>query len=341
MSETTRRTFIGAAASALGSVSLGAATVAPANASGEIPRRRFGRHPDTISALGLGGHHLGDAGSVDEATRIVHEAIDSGITFFDNAWEYNDHRSEDWLGAGLRGGYRDKVFLMTKVCTHGRDASLAMQMLDESLRRLGTDHLDLWQAHAITYDNDPELAYRKDGLLEAFDTAKQMGKVRYVGFTGHKDPGLHMKMLLGGYPFDSVQMPLNAFDTQFRSFAKSVLPEANRRGIAVLGMKPFQGTGAPFTDPALRYTPEDALRYAMSLPVTTTISGMDSLEVLRQNVAIAKRFTPMTRDEMADLERRVASVSGDGRYEVYKTSLAYDNIITREVHGMPVDGAHP
>jgi aryl-alcohol dehydrogenase-like predicted oxidoreductase len=181
----------------------------PAAAAGEIPKRQFGRHPDRISVLGLGGHHLGDASTVAEATNIVHEAIASGITFFDNAWEYNDHRSEEWLGAGLRGGNRDKVFLMTKVCTHGRDGSLGLQMLEESLRRLGTDHLDLWQIHAITYDNDPELAYRSGGILDAMAKAKQQGKVRYLGFTGHKDPRLHLDMLQRGFPFDSVQMPLN------------------------------------------------------------------------------------------------------------------------------------
>src|ERR1700753_2866696 len=203
----------------------------------EIPRRPFGRSNVMISALGVGGHHLGDIESVDDAVNLVHEAVDAGINFFDNCWEYHNGRSEDWLGRGLKGR-REKVFLMTKVCTHGRDANLAMRMLEESLRRLQTDHLDLWQIHAITYDNDPELAYAKGGVIEALDEANRQGKTRFVGFTGHKDPSFHLRMLELGYPFDSVQMPLNPFDSNFFSFGQQVLPEARRRGMAVLGMKP-------------------------------------------------------------------------------------------------------
>ncbi len=243
----TRRTFIDATGATLAAgAALAPKTVsaAPATSSGSIPRRKFGRHPDMVSALGIGGHHLGDAATEQEAVAIVHEAIDAGANFFDNAWEYNNHRSEEWLGAGFRGGYRDKAFVMTKVCTHGRDAAIGMEQLEESLRRLGTDHLDLWQIHAVTYDNDPELAYRRGGVIEALDKAKRQGKVRYVGFTGHKNPDLHLKMLELGYPFDAIQMPLNPFDGQFLSFAQNVVPVAVKRGIAVLGMKPFGGTGA-------------------------------------------------------------------------------------------------
>jgi len=172
-----------------------------------IPKRPFGRHGDMISALGVGGHHLGNAATVGDAVDIVHEAIDGGITFFDNAWEYNNHRSEEFLGVGLRGGWRSRAFVMTKVCTHGRDATLAMVMLEESLRRLQTDHLDLWQIHAITYDNDPDLAYRKGGVIEALVKAKQQGKVKYVGFTGHKDPRLHKRMLRPGFPVRCDSVP--------------------------------------------------------------------------------------------------------------------------------------
>jgi uncharacterized protein len=304
-----------------------------------IPHRTFGRHADTVSALGCGGHHLGSAATVGEAVRIVHEAIDGGITFFDNAWEYNDHRSEEFLGAGLRGGYRDKVFLMTKVCTHGRDAAVGMQQLEESLRRLQTDHLDLWQIHAITYDNDPDLAYRKGGVLEALDRAKQQGKVKYVGFTGHKDPRLHKRMLDLGYAFDAIQFPINAFDAQFRSFQQVVLPDAVGRGMAVLGMKPLQGSGAPFHHGDVKLTPEQALRYAMSVPgVTTTITGMESVEVLRQNLAIAQSFKPMTAVEMQQTVANVAQFAGDGRFELYKTSLSSDDLITRQMHEMPLNG---
>jgi uncharacterized protein len=320
---------------------LAPAADAQATAPQGLPRRKFGRHPDMVSALGVGGHHLGSAASVQDATAIVHEAVDNGITFFDNAWEYNDHRSEEWLGQALRGGYRDKVFLMTKVCTHGRDATVAMQQLEESLRRLGTDHLDLWQIHAVVYDNDPDLAYRKGGVIEALDLAKRQGKVRYAGFSGHKDPRIHLRMLELGYAWDSVQFPINAFDAQFRSFQQVVLPEAVRRGIAVLGMKPFNGRGAPFHHGDVKLTPQQALRYAMSVPgVTTTITGMESLDVLRQNAAIARAFAPMTAAEMQQVVAAVAPQAGDGRFETYKTSLAFDDVVTRQMHEQPLLGAN-
>src|SRR3954470_5208131 len=179
--------------------------------TGAIPQRPLGRTGAKVSALGLGGHHLGDLKTVDEAIRLVHEAVEAGITFFDNCWEYWNGRAEDWLGRGLKGR-RDKVFLMTKVCTHGRGKDLAMQQLEESLKRLRTDHLDLWQVHECVYDNDPERHFAKGGVIEALDEAKKAGKVRYVGFTGHKHPAIHLKMLSHNYPFDSVQMPLNPFD---------------------------------------------------------------------------------------------------------------------------------
>src|SRR5208282_1171152 len=182
---------------------------APAEEAGDMIYRKFGSKDVRISAIGVGGHHLGDVKTLDEAVQLVHEAVDAGITFFDNAWEYYNGKTETILGRALRDGRREKVFLMTKVCTHGRSGKLAMQMLEDSLRRYQTDHLDLWQIHGIVYDNDPELAYAKGGVLEAFDRAKKEGKVRFVGFTGHKDPTFHLKMLELGYPFDSVQMPLN------------------------------------------------------------------------------------------------------------------------------------
>src|SRR5690348_2977652 len=177
---------------------------------GPIPTRELGRSGAKVSALGVGGHHLGDLPDVDTAIELVHETIDAGVTFFDCCWEYHNGKSEDWLGRGL-AGKRDQVFLMTKVCTHGRDADLAMTMLEQSLRRLRTDHLDLWQIHGVSFDNDAELFIRPGGAAEALAKAKQQGKVRYVGFTGHKDPDIHLKMLATGFPFDSTQMPLNAF----------------------------------------------------------------------------------------------------------------------------------
>src|SRR6201993_5084069 len=245
-------------------------------ASGEIPKRPLGRTGVHVSALGLGGHHLGDLKTVAEAIRLVHEAVDAGITFFDNCWEYWNGRAEDLLGRALKGR-RDKVFLMTKVCTHGRGADLALAMLDESLRRLQTDHLDLWQVHGVSFDNDPELAYAKGGVLEALDRAKKAGKVRFVGFTGHKDPAIHLDMIRRGYPFDTVQMPLNPLDATFRSFEKQVLPEVNQRGIAALGMKSMGGTASAVKSGLVKA--EEMLRDAMSLPVATTIAGMGSPDV--------------------------------------------------------------
>ncbi len=302
--------------------------------AGAIPQRPLGRTGARVSALGLGGHHLGDLKSVGEAIRLVHEAVDAGITFFDNCWEYWNGRAEDWLGRALKGR-RDKIFLMTKVCTHGRGAGLALKMLDESLRRLQTDHLDLWQVHGVSFDNDPELAYAKGGVLEALDRAKKQGKARFVGFTGHKDPAIHLDMIRRGYPFDTVQMPLNCLDATFRSFEKQVLPELTKRGIAALGMKPMGGTASAVKSGLVKA--EEMLRYAMSLPVATTIAGMDSLEVLRQNLRVARGFTPMTAEEMQALRDRCAKQAGDGRYEPYKLSLKFDNPQARWAHGFPLD----
>ncbi len=302
--------------------------------AGAIPQRPLGRTGAKVSALGLGGHHLGDIKTVDEAIRLVHEAVDAGITFYDNCWEYWNGRAEDWLGRALEGR-RDKVFLMTKVCTHGRGAGLALKMLDESLRRLQTDHLDLWQVHGVSFDNDPELAYARGGVLEALAQAKKQGKVRFVGFTGHKDPNIHLDMIRRGYPFDAVQMPLNCLDATFRSFEKQVLPELNKRGIAALGMKSMGGTATAVKSGLVKA--EEMLRYAMSLPVATTISGMDSLDVLRQNLRVARGFTPMTAAEMQALRDRCAQAAGDGRHEVYKLSLRFDNPQARLPHGFPLD----
>jgi aryl-alcohol dehydrogenase-like predicted oxidoreductase len=302
------------------------------SATGAIPQRPFGRTGVKVSALGVGGHHLGDFKTVEDAIRLVHEAVDAGITFFDNCWEYWNGRAEDWLGRGLKGK-RDKVFLMTKVCTHGRSATLALKMLDESLRRLQTDHLDLWQVHGVCFDNDPELAYRKGGVIEALEQAKKQGKVRFVGFTGHKNPAIHLKMLSYNYPFDSVQMPLNPFDASYRSFQKHVLPEVTKRGMAALGMKSLGGNGQPIMQGVA--TVAEALRYAMSLPVATTISGIDSLAVLRQNLPIARGFQPMTADEMEALSRRCAAAAGDGHLELYKSTMKYDGDLGRGLHGLP------
>jgi aryl-alcohol dehydrogenase-like predicted oxidoreductase len=302
----------------------------------EIPRKPLGHTGEQVSCIGIGGFTLGQARSLEEATRIVHEAVDAGVNFFDNAWEYNEHKSEDWMGQALQG-LRDKVFLMTKVCTHGRDKQVAMQQLEESLRRLRTDHLDLWQIHEVIYYNDPELHFAPGGVVEAVVEAKRQGKVRFIGFTGHKNPAIHLKMLQladqHGVKFDTVQMPLNAFDATYRSFEQQVLTEANRRGMGALGMKSLGGGGEAITQGAV--TVEEALRYAMSLPVATTISGIDSLQVLRQNLAIARGFRPMAAAEMQALRARCAPLAADGHLELYKSTKQYDADEGRRQHGYP------
>lgn len=261
-------------------------------------------------------------------------AIDGGITFFDNCWEYDRGKAEDWLGSALKGK-RQHVFLMTKVCIHGRDKDLGLRMLEESLNRLQTDHLDLWQIHGVSFENDPALFIRPNGAAEALTQAKKDGKVRFVGFTGHKDPKIHLAMLNTGFPFDSVQMPLNPFDATFRSFETQVLPELNRRGIAPLGMKPVQGHAEAVKNGVI--TAEECLRYAMSLPVATTITGMDKMEIVEQDLQIAQNFTPMKPEEMTALRERCARYAADGRFELYKVSLKYDNPEARLAHDFPLD----
>jgi predicted aldo/keto reductase-like oxidoreductase len=301
-----------------------------------IPQRSLGKAGPQVSALAVGGHHLGDASSFAEADRIVGEAIDGGVNFFDNCWEYNNGRSEDWLGRALSvNGRRDKVLVMTKVCTHGRDAGLAMKMLEESLRRLRTDHLDVWQIHGVVFDNDPDLAYRKGGVIEALDQAKRAGKTRFVGFSGHKSPQVHHEMVTRGYPWDTCQFPLNPFDATYRSFAERVLPACNQRGISVLGMKPMTGKAAPIQKGIASYA--EMLRYAMSLPVLTTICGMESVDKLRANLAVAQNFKPMGSAEMQKLRDRCRETAADGRFELYKVSLAFDNPQAREAHDFPID----
>jgi aryl-alcohol dehydrogenase-like predicted oxidoreductase len=208
-----------------------------------------------------------------------------------------------------------------------------MDMLEQSLRRLQTDHLDVWQIHEVIYDDDPDLIFAPGGAIEALVQAKKDGKVRFVGFTGHKNPAIHLKMLSHNFPFDTVQMPLNCLDATFRSFETGVLPELIRQGIAPLGMKSLGGSGEIVAKGAAAV--DEALRYAMSLPVATTISGMNSLDVLRQNLAIARQFSPLSASEMQQLRERCRSEAADGRYELFKTTLKYDGDVGREQHGYP------
>ncbi len=303
-----------------------------ASASIPIPTRPFGRTGEAVSVLGLGGYHLGTTPTVTAAVRIIHEAIDAGITFLDNAWEYHEGESEIRMGRAI-ADRRGDVFLMTKVCTHGRDATVAMRQLEQSLRRLRTDHIDLWQIHECVYDNDPERHFARGGVVEALDKARQQGKVRFVGFTGHKHPDIHLRMLASEYPFDACQLPLNGLDAGFRSFQARVLPELTRRGIAAIGMKSLGGDGRIVRKKVARV--DDALRYAMSLDVCTTVSGIDSLKVLRQNVRIARGFVAMTSRQRQAYERSLAAVASDGRFELYKTTAEHEGDVGRSQHGFP------
>ena len=300
--------------------------------SGTVPKKPLGRTGVQVSAMGVGGYHLGSAKTDQAANEIVAKALDHGVDFFDNAWEYHDGLSEERLGKALKGK-RDRAFVMTKVCTHGRDKKVAMRMLEESLRRLQTDHLDLWQIHEVVYDNDPDLIFAPNGAAEALAEAKKLGKVRFIGFTGHKDPEIHLKMLSHDFPFDTVQMPLNCCDATFRSFENHVLPEAARRGIAALGMKSLGGSGELVRHGVV--TPEQGLRYAMSLPVATTISGIDSMEVLDQNLKVAVNFEALDAKTMQSLRDQCRVLAADGRNELFKMTTKYDGKIGREQHHFP------
>jgi uncharacterized protein len=300
--------------------------------SRSIPRRPFGTTGEEVCALALGGYHLGKMASEREAIRLVHAAVDAGLTFMDNAWEYHDGRSEILMGKAL-AGRRDRVFLMTKLCTHGRDARVAARQLEQSLRRLKTDYLDLWQVHECVYENDPERHFAAGGAIEALDRARREGKVRFVGFTGHKDPAIHLRMLAYDYPFDSCQLPLNCFDASFRSFERRVLPELRRRGIAAIGMKSLGGDGRMVKKREV--TVDEALRYAMSLPVAATVSGIDSMKVLKQNLRIARGFRPYSATDMDRIRRRHARAASDGRFELYKTTALHEGPVGRREHGFP------
>ena len=303
----------------------------------QAPKRPLGRTGLQCSILGMGGFHLATVADQTEINNMVAKATDHGVNIFDNAWEYLNGLSEERLGVALRGR-RDSVIVMSSVCTHGRKQDVAMRMLEESLVRLQTDHLDVWQIHEVIYHNDPELIYVHDGVLEALTKAKQQGKVRFVGFDGHKHPAIHLEMLNRGYVFDTVQMPLNPLDPNFRSFERSVLPVANERGIAVLGMKSMGGSGELVSKGA--FTPTQALSYAMSLPVATTISGMDSMEVLDQNLTILRDFKPLSADAMQRL-RDNGKQFDDGRYELYKSTMKYDRDLGRSQHGYPSSAELP
>lgn len=333
----TRRSFVkGSAAAVTASFMVRPGRVSAGSGQGgatqEVPHRPLGKTGAMVSCLGVGGYHLGSLKEEKESTELVARALDAGINFFDNCWEYHDGLSEERLGVALKGK-RNNAFVMTKVCTHGRGKDVAMKQLEESLRRLQTDHLDLWQIHEVVYYNDPDLIFAANGAAEALLEAKEQGKVRFIGFTGHKNPAIHLKMLAHDFPFDTVQMPLNALDATFRSFEQQVLPEAKKRGLAVLGMKSLGGSGEIAMNGGV--SAEEGLRYAMSLPVATTISGMDSLGVLEQNLRVARGFQPFTAEQMAKLRERVHPLAADGRCELFKTTTKYDGKVGREQHHYP------
>jgi len=307
------------------------AATGSAGAAEAIPRRVLGKTGVEVSVLCFGGAHWGGMRTEAEAMRVLHEAIDAGVSFMDNAWEYNGGRSEEWMGKALQGR-RQQVFLMTKVCSHGRDKKVAMLQLEESLRRLRTDYLDLWQIHEVIYGDDPDRHFAPGGAAEALLEAKRQGKVRFLGFTGHKDPKIHLKMLQHDFPFDTCQLPLNVFDGTYRSFEREVLPVLNQRGIAPLAMKTVSGNGEPIKQGIV--TVEEALRYVLSLPVASVVSGIDSQQVLRQNLEVVRRFTPMTAAEMQAVRTRVALYARDGQFELFKSSNRYDGRIGREQHGL-------
>jgi predicted aldo/keto reductase-like oxidoreductase len=298
----------------------------------QVQKRPMGSTGLQVSILGMGGYHLGAALNQDIVNDMVAKALDHGINFFDNAWEYHGGTGEERLGIALKGK-RNQAILVTGVSTYGRKKDVAMRMLDDSLTRLQTDHVDVWQVHDVIYYNDPELAYQVDGVLEALTTAKQQGKVRFVGFTGHKNPSIHLDMLDRGFHFDTVQMPINPFDPSFRSFERSVLPVAVQKRMAVFSIKSMSGSGESIVRGAL--TPTEALSYAMSVPgVSTTVSGMNSVEVLDQNLEILRDFKPLAEEQMTAL-REHGRQFNDGRYELYKTTVKYESDLGRAQHGFP------
>jgi len=330
---TSRREFFQATLGSALAASLAEGVLAQTTAGqGGIPTRVLGRTQQRVSILCLGGWHIGAAQDKNEAIRIMHAAIDQGITFFDNAWDYHNGRSEEWMGEALAsGGRRDKVFLMTKNCE--RDYAGSMRNLEDSLRRMRTDRLDLWQFHEMVYDSDPDWVIEKGGLKAALE-ARQAGKVRYIGFTGHKDPRIHLKMLAKDHPWDTAQMPINVLDAHYRSFQKEVVPVCLKKSVGVIGMKSLAG-GAPRgrIPTATGVSARDSIRYALSLPVSSLVVGIQSMEDLKQDVEIARGFQPMPDAEKTALVARVKDEAGDGRHELFKSTQSFDGPHHRRQHG--------
>src|ERR1700758_1145063 len=288
-----------------------------------LPMRTLGRTGIRVSMVGIGGYHIGMQSDEQESIRIVRTALDSGVNFLDNCWDYNNGQSEVRMGKALRDGYRQKAFLMTKI--DGRTKQAASQQIEESLRRLQTDHIDLMQFHEVIRDNDPERIFAKGGGMEAVVEAKKQGKIRYIGFTGHKSPDIHLKMLNTAFShdfiFDTVQMPLNLMDAHFNSFEKKVLPVLVQHKIGVLGMKPLGDKQILKSKTA---TPIEALHYAMNLPTSVVITGCDSIDILHQALEAARTFKPMNSSEVAALLAKTDAAAKNGEFERYKTSHDFD-----------------
>jgi predicted aldo/keto reductase-like oxidoreductase len=297
-----------------------------ADSKSEMIYRSLGRTGEKISAIGLGGYHIG-VPSDEEGIRLIRKAIDRGITFMDNCWDYHDGNSEVRMGKALKDGYRQRVFLMTKI--DGRTRPACAKQIDESLKRLQTDHVDLMQFHEIVRMEDPDRIFGSGGAIEAMLEAKKAGKIRFIGFTGHKDPSIHLKTLelaeKNKVRFDAVQMPLNVMDAHFRSFAQKVLPVLVRDEIGVLGMKPL-GSGAILQSKTV--TAIECLHYALNLPTSTVITGIDRMEYMDQAFEAARTFRPMTQDAVSALLARTTEAAASGKYELFKTSARFDATTT-------------
>jgi predicted aldo/keto reductase-like oxidoreductase len=321
-SAVSRREFLGMTAASLLMAGTSDAPAKPDEHHG-VPYRALGRTGESVSLVGLGGYHIARQSDVAESIRIIRTGIDEGINFLDNCWDYNGGESEIRMGKALRDGYRQKAFLMTKI--DGRTKSAAMTQLDESLRRLQTDRIDLLQFHEVIRDSDPDRIFAERGALEAVREAKKAGKVRLIGFTGHKSPDIHLKMLATaskhGFRFDAVQMPLNVMDAHFDSFEKRVVPVLTKDGVGVLGMKSM---GDHFILASKTVTAVECLHYAMNLPTSVVITGCDSLPILQQALQAARSFQPMDSSEVAALLARTAKAAEVGRFELYKTTHQFD-----------------
>jgi predicted aldo/keto reductase-like oxidoreductase len=328
-----RREFLQTGLAGAAALTAAAAAAAAEQSGTGLPRRPLGKTGEKVSIICLGGWHIGAVKNPAEAVKIMHAAIDEGLTFFDNAWDYHDGGSEEVMGKALAmGGKRRQVFLMTKNCA--RDARGTRRHLEDSLRRLRTDHLDLWQFHEINYDNDPDWIVERGALREALKARKE-GKVRWIGFTGHKSPHIHLQML-DRFDWDTVQMPINVCDYHYRSFVHQVVPRANQKGIGPIGMKSLGGgsdhKGRLVTEKVCTVT--EARAYALSQAIASLVVGIDSMEVLRQDVAMARNFKPLSRPELQQLVRRVKPFAGDGRHERFKSTQLFDGVYHRKQHGL-------